>query len=791
MTKARRRLLPGIVLGLLLAPFLSTKAQATCDPAARPAVVQNPVTERERFDALDAMDKYKDAVAMGARWQAFIADAGQDPRADPALLARAHSWLAWSLGDTSRTDEMLAAAQKSEQIYQARGLSAEPHHFEVLANLSMTETSVGKIDNAVRDAEQATALATRLFGPASQESGFAETALAYAEYSRGHYIDAERHYAVASEIAQKCLPPDNGQVSSLLSSHAAALDITGRPEDATVQNERSVNLALANLPDDSPVITLALGNLAVSLRNINRLSEAESLMRRVLERQELYERENWYSRALAISNYATTIEAQGRHEEAESLWAKSVEWQAKANRKDDPTAAASPLRFSADAAQARGDFKLALARREQALALMIPNTPAENPQLALAQMQYAVGLMLVGRAPEARKIADAALAIIQSKLKPSDTRRLGAELGYARIIAVLEGKVAGFTRAKPVIARLEEKLLDTATSRAELIRYGPTFASGFAEFADLALASNHAESAFRAIQLASLSEIVVVSSDLAVHAGIANPATAALVRRFQDHVRLRQGLDKERNVAAGSNDAGQRARLDAAIASNDRLIAQEGAEIDRVYPAFRTLGRPTPVGLAAFQATLTPGQVLLAPMPVADGTLAIAITRDTFQWHKSDQAKPQVDALAGRIRASIAAASSSSAPRPPFDSNAASALYATIVPPALAPMLASSLPRWLPPSGASSDAPKSDPPQQQTQRKPSPMKMSVRHPTITRERVEDAVERRMTSLDNPGFCLCCGAEADGCEPDAEDYECEACGEPSVYGADEIFMRVFS
>lgn len=71
------------------------------------------------------------------------------------------------------------------------------------------------------------------------------------------------------------------------------------------------------------------------------------------------------------------------------------------------------------------------------------------------------------------------------------------------------------------------------------------------------------------------------------------------------------------------------------------------------------------------------------------------------------------------------------------------------------------------------------------------MKMSDRHPTITRERVEDAVERRMTSLDNPGFCLCCGAEADACEPDAEGYECEACGEPSVYGADEIFMRVFS
>ena len=61
------------------------------------------------------------------------------------------------------------------------------------------------------------------------------------------------------------------------------------------------------------------------------------------------------------------------------------------------------------------------------------------------------------------------------------------------------------------------------------------------------------------------------------------------------------------------------------------------------------------------------------------------------------------------------------------------------------------------------------------------------HPSITEEVVSEAVERRMTSLDNPGFCLACGFEQGGCEPDAEEYECESCGENAVYGADELLI----
>jgi hypothetical protein len=50
-----------------------------------------------------------------------------------------------------------------------------------------------------------------------------------------------------------------------------------------------------------------------------------------------------------------------------------------------------------------------------------------------------------------------------------------------------------------------------------------------------------------------------------------------------------------------------------------------------------------------------------------------------------------------------------------------------------------------------------------------------------------AVESEMFGTENPGFCLACGEAIDGVEPDACGYACEHCGEPCVYGAEEILM----
>ncbi len=63
----------------------------------------------------------------------------------------------------------------------------------------------------------------------------------------------------------------------------------------------------------------------------------------------------------------------------------------------------------------------------------------------------------------------------------------------------------------------------------------------------------------------------------------------------------------------------------------------------------------------------------------------------------------------------------------------------------------------------------------------------ILHSSITQERVMEAVESQMYGLENPGFCLNCGADHDSCEPDAQGYECYECGKHTVCGAAEILM----
>lgn len=54
--------------------------------------------------------------------------------------------------------------------------------------------------------------------------------------------------------------------------------------------------------------------------------------------------------------------------------------------------------------------------------------------------------------------------------------------------------------------------------------------------------------------------------------------------------------------------------------------------------------------------------------------------------------------------------------------------------------------------------------------------------------LENGSEIYELEYENFGLCLSCGADHYTCEPDAERYHCEDCGENRVYGLAQLLMN---
>lgn len=63
------------------------------------------------------------------------------------------------------------------------------------------------------------------------------------------------------------------------------------------------------------------------------------------------------------------------------------------------------------------------------------------------------------------------------------------------------------------------------------------------------------------------------------------------------------------------------------------------------------------------------------------------------------------------------------------------------------------------------------------------------HASVTLDRLEEAAKESMFGMENPGICIACGEDADGCEPDAENYKCECCGARQVFGAEGLLFML--
>jgi len=121
---------------------------------------------------------------------------------------------------------------------------------------------------------------------------------------------------------------------------------------------------------------------------------------------------------------------------------------------------------------------------------------------------------------------------------------------------------------------------------------------------------------------------------------------------------------------------------DAQARANDRQ-AEIDVALRQAAPAYFDLIRPTALSLAETRAMLGAGEAILLLYPGPRGTHAIAVSRESIAWHRSDWAAPEIDAAVKQLRRDLDPAGSR-VPKPWsyfYDRTTAYQLYQEIIAP--------------------------------------------------------------------------------------------------------------
>ena len=262
------------------------------------------------------------------------------------------------------------------------------------------EATSGDAENAVAHADAALAETEASDGKDSWAYGNAVLNASEAHFTAGDYVGAERLAALAATLAAACLAPNISIIGATITSHAAALSTIGRTEEALVESERGIAWDVAHLPPSDPVLPSALEDLAWTLRNANRLREAEALLRRATGLFAQYHPDDFSDRASSTGKFANVLAAEGKYREAEPLWLAAQAFYARGAR---PQQSAGGQRRAAPGGRMRrrrrGKLAEALDLRRRAVALIESRVKPRHPELARARIEYAATLAIAGHAP--------------------------------------------------------------------------------------------------------------------------------------------------------------------------------------------------------------------------------------------------------------------------------------------------------------------------------------------------------------------------------------------------------
>jgi CHAT domain-containing protein len=534
---------------------------------------------------------------------------------------------------------------------------------DILADLATAETMIGNFADSVRHRKEFVAAI-----PASQpEFGLGRTSILAMSYARSGDLDAadrlvadverkigqanpevqrkwERVWMISLYWAKGDIAQMRGRYVEAESMYRSALD--------TSETELRVNPnSDHNRKYGARTNETSRSKLAANLTRQGRLSEAEIEARKALSATLARLGRFSTSTAARLLVLTTVISEQGRHGEAEKLAHAVIDIYRKIGADDGSMVLAKARIKLAESLANQGRWDEVLTEFETVKA-GLASQPGIYEKFFSGNLTWPLALLRVGRAAEARSVAEAAVVrhVKSVGAKHHNTAMARAVLGMAQMnLNQAPAALAEFSAAVPILLSRSRQSDDDSTSRqARGTRLRSILGSYIALLAGIRGTEverdakiDAAAEAFRIADVARGHSVQRALTASGTRAMSGNPDLADLARREQDSQRQIAGLHALlANVLSSPLDQQDPEAVKSLRTNIDHLRGARAAlmeEIETRFPEYARLINPKPATLAQARAVIDPGEALIATYVGANQTFVWAVP------HTGDAAFAAVD----------------------------------------------------------------------------------------------------------------------------------------------------
>lgn len=554
-------------------------------------------------------------------------------------------------------------------IYERAGFGDTGQLSDLLKNQAIYLNALGQSDAAIQMQKRALEVISKRDGPDSQQAGAILSSMAFAYSKTGRLQDSLKTY----EQAMARMTPANGMAgtySGHLGNYAGQLSYAGDYELALRMSQKSLDVAITNLPEANRSVRWAYSRLGDQLTDLGRNTEAEVYSRKAYDLAVMHTGKVSAESGAFGYNLSRVLLRMGRTQEAEALALNALEVIKQKPLINNPDTQALIQIELADISFERNDLSAAEAHLRQGLeAVEALGARGVVTRSALYTRLSRVELMQ-GRLQDALDAVGLALPYYRKEYPTYAKARLDAEMLEALILSRQGYVTKAYDQARSLAAAMRERLFSgqlTVRERAELAE---TYRANFARFTDIALSAGDKSVAFEAAQLISFSESAVNAHMMARRASLPSPKARELFAELESKQAEIFRLERTRTFAIGKSDqavAEAQGELEAARRSLEPVNEALKAEV----APYKALMQPSPMSIETAIGRLGKAEALLMPVLVDDRLITLLLTPSGFAYDRVPLNQNAARAYVDRILSSLSASLNESDTNSSFDRDAA------------------------------------------------------------------------------------------------------------------------